>query len=133
MNGGARHEIAKQVQMIRRAIAGLRAAAGLEPIILVVGMLALVGSQLTLSATMHGTNFAYGDGKMAQAVILAAQKFGGVSHFNNISPIQGLGSQMLPLNVWLSPAHWPFAIFDKALATDISAAIAIAIYALAIY
>src|SRR6186997_3542588 len=99
--------------MIRRAIAGLRAAAGLELAVVPVAVLALVGAQLMLSATMHGTNFAYGDGKMAQAVILAAQKFGGFFHFNNISPIQGLGSQMLPLNVWLNPAHWPFAILDK--------------------
>jgi hypothetical protein len=96
-------------------------------------LLALLTGQAMLSVAIRGTNFAGGDGKMAQAVILAAQKFGGVFHFNNINPIQGLGSQILPLNVWLNPTYWPFAVLDRALAPDASAVVALAIFATACY
>ena len=94
---------------------------------------ALVVAQLMISAAIHGTNFTGGDGKMAQAIILAAQRFSGFFEFNNLNPIQGLGSQLLPINVWLNPVYWPFAVLDKAQATDVSAAVALGVFALACY
>src|SRR5262249_40655892 len=45
----------------------------------------------------------------------------------------GLGSQLLPMNVWANPAYWPFHFFDKSLATDASALIALACFAVACY
>src|SRR6476660_5472971 len=101
------------MQMIGRTIARVRAALTLELAVASFALLALLGAQLMLSAAIRGTNFDGADGKMAQAIILAAQKFGGFFHFNSINPIQGIGSQLLPLNVWLNPAYWPFAFFDK--------------------
>jgi len=96
-------------------------------------MLGLVAAELMLSGAIHRTNFAGGDGKFAQATILTAYKFGGFFHFNNINPLQGLGSQLLPINVWINPTYWPFAILDAGPATDAAAAIALGIFAFACY
>jgi hypothetical protein len=68
------------------------------------------------------------DGMMVQAIILAAVKFAGILDVTNLSPINGIGSQILPKNLWANPSLWPFAFFDKEFATDISALIALAIF-----
>jgi len=94
-------------------------------------LLALLVGQWMLSSAIHGTNYDGGDGKMAQATILAAIKFGGLFQVNNISPIEGVGSQLLPMNVWINPAYWPFHFLSPALATDVSAMIALACFAIA--
>jgi hypothetical protein len=96
-------------------------------------LLALLVAQWILSSAIHGTNYDGGDGKMAQATILAAVKFSGPFQVTTISPIEGIGSQLLPLNVWANPAYWPFHFIDKALATDISAIIALMVFATACY
>jgi hypothetical protein len=96
-------------------------------------LLALLVAQWMLSSAIHGTNYDGGDGKMAQATILAAVKFSGPFQVTAISPIEGIGSQLLPLNVWANPAYWPFHFVDKALATDISAMIALMVFATACY
>ena len=70
---------------------------------------------------------------MAQAVIHTALKFGGIFHLNNINPLQGVGSQLQPHNVWANPAYWPFAILDSPLALDVSALVALGCLALACY
>jgi hypothetical protein len=93
----------------------------------------LIAAELVLSGVIHGTNFAGGDGKFAQAIILAAYKFGGFFQFNNINPIQGLGSELLPINVWLNPTFWPFAVLEKAQAANFAAAIALGFFAVACY
>src|SRR5262249_5851420 len=51
----------------------------------------------------------------------------------NLNPPQGLWSQMMPMNVWVNPAYWPFAFFHKELAAEISAVAALICYALACY
>jgi hypothetical protein len=94
---------------------------------------ALLVAQWMLSSAIHGTNYDGGDGKMAQATILAAVKFSGLFQVTTISPIEGIGSQLLPLNVWTNPAFWPFHFLDKALATDVSALIALMVFATACY
>jgi hypothetical protein len=96
-------------------------------------LLALLVAQWMLSSAIHGTNYDGGDGKMAQAMILAAVKFSGLFQVTTISPIEGIGSQLLPLNVWANPAFWPFHFLEKALATDVSALIALMVFATACY
>jgi hypothetical protein len=96
-------------------------------------LLALLLAQWMLCSAIPGTNYGGGDGKMAQATILAALKFGGLFQVTNISPLEGVGSQMLPMNVWLNPAYWPFHNLDLALATDVSALIALASFATGCY
>src|SRR5262249_23798028 len=96
-------------------------------------LLALLVAQWMLSSAIHGTNYDGHDGKMAQATILAAVKFSGLFQVTTISPIEGIGSQLLPLNVWANPAFWPFHFFDKSLATDVSALIALMVFATACY
>jgi hypothetical protein len=110
-----------------------RSAIPLEIAIVAFAMLSLVAAELMLSNAIRGTHFAGGDGKTAQALILAAYEFGGFFSFNNINPIQGVGSQLFPMNVWINPAYWPFAVMDKALASTVSGAVALGIFALACY
>jgi hypothetical protein len=94
---------------------------------------ALLVAQWMLSSAIHGTNYDGGDGKMAQAIILAAMKFSGLFQVTTISPIEGIGSQLLPLNVWANPAFWPFHFLDRSLAPDASALIALMVFATACY
>src|SRR5215216_314849 len=103
--------------------------------ILVAGfaLLLLLTAQWVLSDIIHATNYYGIDGKMAQAAALAALKFAGYFDVTSLSPIQGIGSQLLPKNVWANPAFWPFAFFDKETATDVSALIALACFASAAY
>ena len=96
-------------------------------------VIALVAAQLVLSAAIRDANYGGGDGKLAQATILTAYKFASFLQFNVINPTQGLGSQLLPMNVWVNPAYWPFAFLPKELATDVSAAIALGIFVIAGY
>jgi hypothetical protein len=104
-----------------------------ETVLVGFAIFGLVAAELMLSGAIRGTNFAGADGKMAQAVIVAAYKFAGSFQFNNINPLQGLGSQLLPINVWINPTYWPFAILDKAQASNVSAGLALGIFALACY
>src|SRR6266851_9414987 len=87
-----------------------------ELIIAGFGLIALLAAEWVLTSAIPGAQYSQGDGKMAQAVIHTAWKFGGIFHFNNINPLQGFGSQLLPHNVWANPAYWPFAIVDGPLA-----------------
>jgi hypothetical protein len=120
-------------EFVRPATEPRRAASLFEIAVVGVAILGLVVAELLLASAFHGTNFAGGDGKMAQAIILAAYKFGGFLQFNNINPIQGLGSELLPINVWINPSYWPFAVLDKAQAANASAAVALGIFAIASY
>jgi hypothetical protein len=93
----------------------------------------LVGAELALVIAAPGTNYGGADGKAAQAEILATLEFGRPFDISNLNPLQGLGSQMMPMNVWVNPAYWPFALFDKELATKISGVVALFCYAVACY
>src|SRR5262245_39172541 len=39
----------------------------------------------------------------------------------HLSPVQGIGSQLLPKNVWVNPSWWPLRPVEKGTATDVSA------------
>src|SRR5262245_6412680 len=96
-------------------------------------LLLALAAQWILSSTIRGTNYYGVDGKMVQSTILAAFKFTGFFDVTALSPIQGVGSQLLPKNVWANPSFWPFAYLDKEMATDVSALIAFACFAGAVY
>ena len=110
-----------------------RTPLSLEILIAGFALVALVAAQWMLSAAIQGTNYYGVDGKMAQATILTVFEFGSRFEINNINPIEGVGSQLLPMNVWANPAYWPFALVDKELAADLSAMVALAIFATAAY
>src|SRR5262245_35860147 len=110
-----------------------RKLASSEWVLVGFAMLALLAAEAMLCAAILGTNYYGVDGKMAQATILAAFKFGAHFSINNLSPIEGVGSQLLPMNAWANPAYWPFALVGKELATDISAMVALGIFAVACY
>ena len=104
-----------------------------ELAVAIAALLFLITAQIIFSAIVHGTNYLGADGKLAQATILAAFRFGRWFEVTNISPIAGVGSQQLPMNVWLNPAYWPFAFLDKEIAVDVSAVIALSIFATGCY
>ena len=85
-------------------------------------------SQLMLSAAIHDSNYYGNDGKLYESIILTAFRFGGFFNVTNINPLQGVGSQLLPLNVWANPGYWPFAFFSREIAADVSAAVSLAIF-----
>src|SRR5262245_43420248 len=114
-------------------IARTRASKMYELAVVGFALVALLAAQWMLSAAVQGTNYYGVDGKMAQATILTVFEFGSRFEINNINPIQGVGSQLLPMNVWANPAYWPFALVHKELATDLSALVALAIFATAAY
>jgi hypothetical protein len=91
--------------------------------------LALIGAQWVLSGAIHATNYYGIDGMLAQSAALAAFTFSGIFDVTSLGLIQGVGSQLLPKNVWANPAFWPFALLDKEIATDVSALIALACFA----
>jgi hypothetical protein len=90
-------------------------AFGLCALLLVEWML-----ETRLVTTANGTYFATNDGKMAEGVVRTAYRFAGWFNVTNLNPLQGAGSQLLPLNVWANPVHWPLAFFEGKLATDIA-------------
>src|SRR5262245_5874749 len=87
-----------------------------------------------LATTINGTHFAAGDGRMADAVVRTGYQFAGFLRLTNLNPLQGFGSQLLPMNVWINPVHWPLAfIDDDKLATDIAGLVALTCVAAACY
>src|SRR5258708_16746014 len=90
-------------------------ALGLCAILLVQWIL-----ETQLITTANGTYFGTNDGKMAEGVVRTAYRFAGWFNVTNLNPLQGAGSQLLPLNVWANPVHWPLAFFEGKLATDIA-------------
>ena len=102
-------------------------------LLVVFGFLVLLGTELALILTIPGINYAGADGKAAQAVILATLEFARPFHISNLNPLEGMGSQMMPMNVWVNPAYWPFAFFDRQVAAEVSGLVALVCYALACY
>jgi len=97
------------------------------------GFIALLGAQLLLVTSIPGTNYDGADGKAAQAEILTTLAFARPFEITNLNPLQGLWAQMMPMNVWVNPAYWPFAFFHKELAAEISGVVALICYAVACY
>jgi hypothetical protein len=97
------------------------------------GFIALLGAQLLLVTSIPGTNYDGADGMAAQAEILTTMEFARPFEITNLNPLQGLWPQMMPMNVWVNPAYWPFAFFHKELAADVSGIVALICYALACY
>jgi hypothetical protein len=95
--------------------------------------IALVGAELVLITIIPGTNYDGADGKAAVAEILATLEFARPFEITNLNPLQGLWSQMMPMNVWVNLAYWPFAFFHKELATEISGVTALICYAVVCY
>ena len=96
-------------------------------------LLLVLVAQWVLSSVIHATNYYGIDGKLAQSAALTAFEFAGAFDVTSLDPIRGVGSQLLPKNVWINPAFWPFAVLDKEVATDVSALIAFGCFASAVY
>jgi hypothetical protein len=97
------------------------------------GLYTMLLAQMMLSAGIHDTNYMGNDGKLYQSIIMTAFNFGGIFNVTNFNPIQGLGTQLIPLNVWANPAYWPFAFLGREFAADVSAAVGLAIFMIGCY
>jgi hypothetical protein len=84
-----------------------------ELVIAASALAMLLVAQWMLSMAIHGTNYYGLDGKMVQATVLDALRFGGLFDVTNLNPVAGIGSQMLTKNPWGNPSLWPFAFLDK--------------------
>src|SRR5262245_2015558 len=67
-------------------------------LLVAIGIFALFGAELALVLTIPGISYAGADGKAAQAIILATLEFAKPFHISNLNPLEGLGSQMMPMN-----------------------------------
>jgi hypothetical protein len=94
---------------------------------------ALLAVEWYLTLVIPGTSYSQSDGKLYQTLVVSAFRFGGIFNLTNLNPVQGYGSLMLPINVWVNPAYWPFAVQDMQLATDISATLAVGCLAVGCY
>jgi hypothetical protein len=119
--------------MIHRLEMRDRAVPGSELTVGSLALLTLLAAQWALSMAIHGTNYYGWDGKQVQATVLAAFRYGRSFDLTVISPIQGVGSQMVTNNVWANFSFWPFAWVNQELATDISALVALGIYMTSCY
>jgi hypothetical protein len=119
--------------MFRQGIGHNRVDRRSEFVLAGIALLSLVSAQLLLSGAIPGTSYRGPDGGMIQANIFTAFRFADFFNVTNINPLQGIGSQLLPKNVWANPAFWPFAFVNRELATDLSSALALGCFALACY
>ena len=111
MRGGALTDVSGDVSSAGPAAsADLSAPCG-RGFLVVLAFIALAVAEVVLVLMMPGVNYAGADGKAAQAEILATLEFARPFSITNLNPLQGLGSQMMPMNVWVNPAYWPFAFF----------------------
>jgi len=102
-------------------------------LLVVFAFAALAIAEVVLVVMMPGVNYAGADGKAAQAEILTTLEFARPFAINNLNPLEGLGAQIMPMNVWANPAYWPFALFGKEFAAAISGTVAFIFYAAACY
>jgi hypothetical protein len=116
-----------------RADSGERSGIAFEIAVAGFALISLLAAQSLLVATIHGASYRGPDGGMVQSVVLTALRFGDFFNITNINPLQGMGSQVLPKNVWVNPALWPFALFDREVAAEISVVAALGVYAVACY
>jgi hypothetical protein len=98
-----------------------------------IGLAALLDVEFVLTYLIPDTNYSQSDGWMARAVIHATITFGRIFDVTNINPLEGLGSQLLPINVWINPAFWPFFFLQGRMALDMSAVISLGCIAAACY
>ena len=104
-----------------------------ELLVAASALLLLLAAQAALSAAAPGKNYYSGDGRMALATALAALKFGDPFQVNTVSPIEGVGSQLLTMNVWANPVYWPFAVFATQTAAEVSGLVALGCFMAACY
>jgi len=124
------------MQIIGHSAERKRTLSRIEPSELLIAgsaLFLLLAAQWILSSVILATNYYGGDGKMVQSAVLTAFKFGEYFDVTNLSPMQSPGTQLLPKNAWANPAFWPFAFLTKETATDVSALIALACFASAVY
>lgn len=60
------------------------------------------------------------DGRLFKNLIAAQIQFSTPFSLNSLNPLQGLGNQIVPINIWLQPSYLPFLFFEEGAAATIS-------------
>jgi hypothetical protein len=115
--------------LVRRTLVIARS----ELVLAGIALLFLLIGEGVMSTIVRGTHFAAMDGKMAEAVVRSAFRLVAPFDVTNLNHIQGVGSLLLPFNVWANPAYWPFSIIEGDPAREISGLLALACFTIAIY
>jgi hypothetical protein len=118
------------IQPTSKRILGIMRA---ELIIAGAALVFLLIGEGVMGLMVRGTHIAAVDGKMAEAVVRAAFRLAAPFDVTNLNHLQGVGSLLLPFNIWTNPAYWPFAIIEGDRAAEVSGLIAVVCFAIAIY
>jgi hypothetical protein len=110
-----------------------RLSASLPLLVLAFGLVALFIAVGLVVAALGPDAYSGVDGKFNQDLITTYMSFGRPLVVNALNPLEGLFSQLFPLNIWLNPGFAQFLIFDHGTALIVSTAVFLLSYCLAIY
>lgn len=94
-----------------------------EVLVVVLAAIALMAAEWLLLSVSPGTSFGNADGKAAEATIMTHFRFAPFLSLNVLNPLEGMWSQLLPMNGWSNFSFWPFAVFDRTIAANMSGVI----------
>ncbi|HEY7420236.1 MAG TPA: hypothetical protein VH593_33975, partial [Ktedonobacteraceae bacterium] len=98
-----------------------------------IGTTALFGALALVIQALGADTYSGVDGKFNQDLITTYLSFARPFEVNSVNPLEGVFSQLYPINICLNPGFLPFFIFDHEIALVISTAIFLLIYCLATY
>jgi hypothetical protein len=106
---------------------------GFSVVVFLVGMILLFGAVGLAMKALGPDTYSGVDGKFNQDLITTYLSFGRPFEVNTVNPLEGVFSQLYPLNIWLNPGFVQFLIFDHDTALVASTAVFLFIYCLSIY
>jgi hypothetical protein len=106
---------------------------GFSIVIFLIGMILLFGALALVVKALGPDTYSGVDGKFNQDLITTYLSFGRPFEVNTVNPLEGVFSQLYPLNIWLNPGFMQFLIFDHDTALVASTALFLFIYCLSIY
>jgi hypothetical protein len=101
--------------------------------VLSIGLITLFAAVALVVVALGPDAYSGGDGKLNQDLITTYLAFGRPFIVNTVNPLEGVFSQLYPLNIWLNPGFVQFLIFDHDTALVSSTAVFLLIFCLAIY
>lgn len=101
--------------------------------VFLVGIVLLFIGLVVVVTALGPATYSGGDGKFNQDLITSYLSLARPFTVNTLNPLEGVFSQLYPLNIWLNPGFVTFLIFDHDTALIVSTAVFLFIYCLSIY
>ncbi|MGB7097541.1 MAG: hypothetical protein WBD95_02070, partial [Xanthobacteraceae bacterium] len=98
-----------------------------------IGMILLFAGLAVVVVAFGPGTYSGVDGKFNQDLVTTYLAFGRPFVVNTPNPLEGVFSQLYPLNIWLNPGFATFLIFDHNAALVASTAVFLLIYCFSIY